>query len=94
MKFILPRLLGLTVLAGIAVFILSMVFKLLLAGLILAGIGTLVAKMIRKNRSRALMGYGKEMDTFLPYHNNFRKQQQKAGYFQDRKENLAIIPIQ
>lgn len=92
MKFILPKLLGLTVLAGAAVFILSLIFKLLFTGLVLAGIGTFAAKMIGKKRERQ-MAYGNGKREFLPYQNNFQEQQ-KASYSQVRKENLAIIPIQ
>ncbi|MBP2618248.1 hypothetical protein [Chryseobacterium jejuense] len=92
MKFILPKLLGVTVLVGIAMFILSMIFKLLFAVLVLAGIGTFVAKMIGKKRERQ-MGYGNGKREFLPYYNNVPKPQE-AVYSQTRKENLAIIPIQ
>lgn len=92
MKFILPKLLGLTIAAGVAVFILSLIFKLLFAGLVLAGIGTFAAKMIGKKRERR-MEYGNGKREYLPYHNNFQEQQ-KANYSQVRKENLAIIPIQ
>jgi hypothetical protein len=91
MKFILPKLLGVTLLAGAAVFILSLIFKLLFAGLILAGIGTFIAKMIGKKRERA-MEYEKNSSVFLPYHHNFPKQKETM-YSQIRKENLAIIPI-
>ncbi|MBV8325884.1 hypothetical protein [Chryseobacterium sp.] len=90
-KFILPRLLGLTVLAGAAVLILSIIFKLLLAGLVLAGIGTFVAKMIGKKREKQ-MRYGKDMIEFLPYHNKYS--QQEKTFSPVVKENLAIIPIQ
>lgn len=92
MKFILPKLLGLTVVAGIAVFLLSIVFKLLLAGLILAGIGTFAIKMMGRRRERK-MGYEKEIETFLPYHNEFPMKRETV-YSQAHKENLAIIPIQ
>lgn len=91
MKFILPKLLGVTLLAGAAVFILSLIFKLLFAGLILAGIGTFIAKMIGKKREQT-MGYEKSKNAFLSYHQNFPKQE-KRMYSQIRKENLAIIPI-
>ncbi|MFP3596257.1 hypothetical protein SB679_05965 [Chryseobacterium sp. SIMBA_029] len=91
MKFILPKLLGVTLLAGAAVFILSLIFKLLFAGLLLAGIGTLIAKMIGKKRGQT-MGYEKNSNVYLPYHHNFPKQGGTI-YSQVRKENLAIIPI-
>lgn len=91
MKFILPKLLGITLLAGAAVFILSMIFKLLFAGLLLAGIGTFIAKMIGKKRERA-MKYEKNSNAFLSYQQSFPKQEEMM-YAQVRKENLAIIPI-
>ncbi|MDV7696405.1 hypothetical protein N6B72_05675 [Chryseobacterium soli] len=91
MKFILPKLLGVTLLAGAAVFILSLIFKLLFAGLLLAGIGTLIAKIIGKKRGRA-MGYEKNSNAFLSYQQSFPKQEETM-YSQIRKENLAIIPI-
>ncbi|WP_131368478.1 hypothetical protein [Chryseobacterium soli] len=91
MKFILPKLLGITLLAGAAVFILSMIFKLLFAGLILAAIGTFIAKMIGKKRSQT-MGYEKNSNAFLSYQQSFPKKEETM-YAQVRKENLAIIPI-
>lgn len=91
MKFILPKLLGVTLLVGTAVFILSLIFKLLFAGLILAGIGTFIAKMIGKKREQT-MGYEKNSNAFLSYHHNFPKQEETM-YAQICKENLAIIPI-
>lgn len=91
-KFILPRLLGLTVLVGLATFILSMVFKLLLAGLALAVIGSMVAKIIKKKREKQFP-YKQFSEKFLPYHNGF-SEQQKAAFSQVSKKDLAIIPIQ
>ncbi|MCS4303656.1 MULTISPECIES: hypothetical protein [unclassified Chryseobacterium] len=91
-KFILPRLLGITIVVGAAVLILSIVFKLLLAGLVLTGIGMFVAKMMGKRHEKQI-AYGKETMEFLPYSNTFQKQQ-KTAYSHMRKEDLAIIPIQ
>ncbi|PKF72989.1 hypothetical protein [Chryseobacterium sp. PMSZPI] len=88
-KFILPRVLGLTLLAGVALFILSIVFKLLLVGLVVAGIGTLIAKIVGK-RSRKQMRY--ENIEYLPYHHDFPEQ--KSVFSQISKEDMGIIPIQ
>ncbi|MBB4805884.1 hypothetical protein HNP38_001156 [Chryseobacterium defluvii] len=90
-KFILPRLLGITVLAGLAAFVLSMVFKLLLASLFIAAIGSLVAKIIRNKREKH-MPYQRFNEKFLPYDNDFAVQRKSAFTPMD-KENLAIIPI-
>lgn len=90
-KFILPRLLGVTVLVGVAAFILSIVFKFLLAGLALTAIGMVVAKAIGKKRERKL--HDKEFsEKFMPYHSSF-SEQQKTAFSQINKKDLAIIPI-
>ncbi|REC48267.1 hypothetical protein [Chryseobacterium pennipullorum] len=91
-KFFLPRLLGITVVVGAALFLLSIIFKLLLAGLVLAGIGMFAVK-IMGNRREKQMKYGQDKIEFLPYHKDFAKPQEPVNR-QMSKENLAIIPIQ
>lgn len=91
MQFILPKLLGLTVVAGIAVFVLGMIFKILLAGLVLAGVGTLVAKMIGK-KQRRMLPYENYREDFIPSKRRYERPV-NAGFPQMKTENLAIIPI-
>lgn len=88
MKFILPRLLGLTVLVGLATFILTMVFKLLLAGLVLAATATLIFKITGKNRQKKF-AYNRKGKTFFP-----EQYFDGKAAFSKYNESLAIIPIQ
>lgn len=88
-KFILPRLLGVTVLAGIATFILATVFKLLFAGLLLTGIAALVMKIAGKKREK--ISRGKYENSPLP---EYFGRQNDPVFSRVKSEGLAIIPIQ
>lgn len=87
-KFILPRLLGVTVLAGIATFILATVFKLLFAGLLLTGIASIVMKIAGKKKEKMMRG--KYENSALP---EYFGRQNDPIFSQVKSENLAIIPI-
>ncbi len=77
-SFILPKILGITVLVGVATFVLALVFKLLLAGLVLAGIGTLIAKAAGKRRR-----YFEHQDYYQPAISNY----------QFNRDNNAMRPV-
>ena len=77
-SFIVPKILGITVLVGVATFVLAMVFKLLVAGLVLAGIGTLIAKAVGKRRR-----YFDRQDYY----------QQAISNYQFNQDNLALSPM-
>src|SRR4051794_8619195 len=57
--FVMPRLVGATVFAGVATLIAVTVFKLLLAITVLAGVISLVARLARKQENR-LLKYGRD----------------------------------
>jgi len=62
--FIMPRLIGATVIAGVAALVVTTLFKLLLGLSLLAGAATLVIRSIGKQRNR-LLQYGQgEMPAF------------------------------
>lgn len=88
-KFILPILLGVTVLAGIAAFVLATVFKLLFAGLLLTGIAALLTKIAGKKREK--MTGGKYKHNGLP---EYFGRQNDPVFSRVKSEGLAIIPIQ
>ena len=87
-KFILPKLLGVTVLAGVATFILATVFKLLFAGLLLTGIAAVFMKIAGKKRGKMMIG--KFGNGALPEY--FGRQKDQV-FSQVKSEKLAIIPI-
>jgi len=63
-RFIMPRLIGATVIVGIAALVVTTLFKLLLGLSLLAGAVTLVVRSISKQRNR-LLQYGQgEMPGF------------------------------
>lgn len=49
-RFIFPRLVGLTVVAGLLSFVIGIIFKLLVAGTLVAAIGTWVLSRMRRER--------------------------------------------
>jgi len=87
-KFMLPRLLGVTVLAGIATLILATVFKLLFAGLLLTGIAAVVMKLAGKKREK--IGRGQYKNYAFP---EYMGKESNPVFSQSKSENLAIIPI-
>jgi len=87
-KFILPRLLGVTVLAGIATLILATVFKLLFAGLLLTGIAAVIMKLAGKKREN--IGRGQYKNHAFP---EYMTRQSDPVFSQVKSENLAIIPV-
>ncbi|MFN3020852.1 hypothetical protein ACK1KB_07690 [Chryseobacterium sp. TY3] len=93
MRFLLPKLVGITIIAGIATLIIGTIFKLLLLGTVAVGIGTLVARKFTKKRQ----------GEYIDYYNNlpmsFERNSQQNYAAQPSvptsiSENLAVIPIQ
>ncbi|EQB92263.1 hypothetical protein C874_05325 [Elizabethkingia anophelis 502] len=92
MRYILPKLIGITVIAGLAILIIGMVFKLLLAVTLIAGIGTLVASKFRRRRERYFEPYQENLPIgFNPSNNS--EFAVRPNYRNSRTENIAIIPI-
>ncbi|AVF47595.1 hypothetical protein CMT89_01160 [Elizabethkingia anophelis] len=92
MRYILPKLIGVTVIAGLATLIIGMVFKLLLAVTLIAGIGTLVASKFRRRRERYFEPYHENLPIgFNPSNNS--EFAVRPNYRNSRTENIAIIPI-
>ncbi len=91
-SFILPKILGITVLVGVATFILAMVFKLLLAGLVLAGIGTLITKAVGKRRN-----YLGNQEYYQPVISSYQFNRDDSALSPVRQnvsnDDSAIIPI-
>jgi len=93
MRYILPKLIGITVIAGLATLIIGMVFKLLLAVTLIAGIGTLVAsKFRRRRRERYFEPYQENLPIGFNPSNNIEFAV-RPNYRNSRTENIAIIPI-
>lgn len=79
-KFILPRLLVLTVLLGLATLIIGTIFKLVLLATVAIGIGSLIAAKIRKKKLLA----SREQAAISPY----------PMYAVYRQQQSAIVPMQ
>lgn len=91
-RYILPKLIGITIIAGVATLIIGTIFKLLLLGSIVAGIGTLITSKLRRREQRNFQAYEKD----LPLNFNPKSDYDfavKPSYRNARKENIAIIPI-
>jgi hypothetical protein len=97
MKFILPRLFGLALLAGIASFLLAMIFKVLIGAVI---IGTIVYFASKAFGRRRKQGVGMQYQGHYPADPfGYRPQQPFAGF--DRQpmqaaytqRNPGIVPI-
>ena len=89
MQFILPKIIGITVLAGIVTFVAATIFKLLLVGTLLFGVLTLIRKFADKRQNQMSYSGGSE---------NFREMK-KSNFnnfnptFQAAKSEAAIYPI-
>jgi len=89
-RYILPKLIGVTIIAGVATLIIGMIFKLLLLGSVVAGIGTLIASKLRRREQRYFRAYENEMPLHFNPKNDYAV---KPNYSNARRENIAIIPI-
>lgn len=92
MRYILPKLIGVTIIAGLATLVIGMIFKLLLVGTVIAGIGTVIASKFRRRERR----YFQEYQENLPIGFDPRNENQfavKPNYRTARTENIAIVPI-
>jgi len=93
MKFILPRIAGLALIAGIASFLLAMVAKVLIGATIIGGVIMLAKKAFGRQRGYEQgMMYGPQGFNQMPYSN--------APFFQDKvmpvmsqQHSNGIIPI-
>jgi hypothetical protein len=94
--FIMPRLFGATVIAGVAALIVTILFKLLLGLTLLAGVVTLVMRLVT-NRGKRLLQYGQgEMHAFGNWENFANSSPatntiQPVAGFETRK--ATIVPI-
>jgi hypothetical protein len=95
--FIMPRLIGATIIAGVATLIVTTVFKLLLGLCLLAGATTLIIRLFNK-QSKRLLHYGQgEMPPFEPW-TNFGNSNPVAHSIRPvagfaRRKETTIIPI-
>ncbi|WP_293942579.1 MULTISPECIES: hypothetical protein [unclassified Sphingobacterium] len=91
-RFILPRLIALTVVAGLATLIIGAIFKLLLVASILFGIGSLAMAKIRQREMRS-----PKMDK-APIYPGMSSASRKNGpivplHKQQRVKNATIVPV-
>lgn len=89
-RYILPKLIGVTVIAGVATLVIGMIFKLLLLGSIVAGIATVVASKLRRKGQRHFIAYEQDLPLSFDTRNDYAV---KPSYHNARKENIAIVPI-
>lgn len=88
-QFMLPKVIGITVLAGIVTFVAATIFKLLVMGTVLFGAITLIKKFKGKKRNR--LAYDEGNQNFFEMNNSqfknpFQNQMAKAS-------EAAIYPI-
>ncbi|WP_293886214.1 MULTISPECIES: hypothetical protein [unclassified Sphingobacterium] len=92
LRFILPRLIVLTAIAGLATLIIGTIFKLLLFGTVLFGIGSFAAARMRRRDRRAF-----QMDT-TPVHPNVQRHYDTVVAIvplnaQSRSKRATIVPV-
>ncbi len=98
MLFIMPRLVGATVVVGAAALIVSTLFKLLLGLTLIGGVITLATQKAGRRRNRFMAGY--DQDALLPGlgrrnalgNNNFWGNQ-RIAVGQSAQKAATIIPI-
>lgn len=97
MKFILPRLLGLAVIAGIASFVLAMIFKLLIGVIIIGTLAYFATRLFSKRHKQdAAAHYGGQYMT-SPFGNGPQHPYPDFGQYpmpvRHTSGHAAIIPI-
>jgi len=100
MRFIMPRLIGATVAAGVAALIVATIFKLLLCITILAGLATIISRTaFRRRRYMTQPAYGPQ-HSFSEYGQGYDKHggnpwESKASSFGKNasQQEPTIVPI-
>lgn len=97
LRFIMPRLIGATVAAGLAALVIATVFKLLLGLTLLAGVTTLIARSLGRRRLQ-LGQYGQETMPGLSNRNAFDNSSVWASTVKPAndyaaKQGSSIVPI-
>lgn len=90
-RFILPRLIGLTVLAGLLALVIGLIFKLLLVGTLLAGAGMFIASRFKK-RQAAMIG-NERRKGIAPAYYEMSSSAIRPQYSAADSADYAIIPI-
>ncbi|WP_312191913.1 hypothetical protein [Sphingobacterium sp.] len=92
LRFILPRLIALTAIAGLATLIIGTIFKLLLFGTVLFGIGSFAAAKMRRRDRHSL-----KMDKATVYPNVQRHYNTVVAIVplkgQQRAKKATIVPV-
>jgi hypothetical protein len=89
MQFMLPKIIGITIIAGVVTFIAATIFKLLLAGTVLIGTVALIRKFAGKKRKQLSQKEGNQ-NFFEMKNSNFKNPfQNKMASVSD----AAIYPI-
>lgn len=96
MRFIMPRLVGATVVVGVAALIIGILFKLMLGILLLAGIITLISNKIGRRREHYLAAYGQHEMPGFSRMNSFGNSSPWASKMQPiskAQKATTIVPI-
>ena len=89
MQFMLPKIIGITVLAGVVTFVAATIFKILLLGTLLFGVANLIRKFAGKRRNQISYS-GSRRDLREMKNDNFNK---FNPTFQASTSDAAIYPI-
>ncbi len=97
MQFIMPRLIGATVVVGVAALIIGTLFKLMLGFVLLGGIITLISNKVGRRREQYLAGYGQHEMPGFGRMNNFGNNNPLTNKMQPinkaAQKSTTIIPI-
>jgi hypothetical protein len=96
MRFIMPRLIGATVVVGVAALIIGILFKLMLGVVLLAGIVTLISNKVSRRREHYLAGYGQQEMPGFGRMNSFGNNNPWASKMQPinkAQKATTIVPI-
>ncbi len=89
MQFMFPKIIGITVLAGIVTFVAATIFKLLLVGSVLVGAVAIIRKVAGKRRKQLSYNEGNQ-NFFEMNKSNFKNFNPN---YQVSKSEAAIYPI-
>ena len=90
-RFIIPKLLGVTIVVGLLSFVIGLLFKLLVAATILSAVGIFIASRMRNKKSKKML-----REYWTPVAPDFRTDNSsplRPVSHKVQHTNFAIIPI-
>lgn len=90
-RFIIPKLIGVTLVVGLLSFLIGLLFKLLIAATILSAVAIFIASKIRNKKSQKMLR--EHWNPISPDYRTDSSTPVRPASHEFQRTNLAIIPI-